>query len=315
MALDPQVQEMVDNFNRLQIPPIHKIHPKMIRIIEARMARKQVTHPTPLYDVKKEKIKLPHRKIKLRIYTPTANESGTPQPAIVFYHGGGWVIGSLDSHDELCRRIAVGSGCCVIAVDYRLAPEHPFPAAMQDAYDAFNYIVEHAEHWQLDPSRIAVAGDSAGGNLATVVCLAAKDHRTTMPAAQLLFYPSTGKGEGTLSYEENGQGYILTAEMMSWFEQSYFKGQENAKEPYASPLLATDLTGMPPALIITAQYDPLRDQGAQYAERLKESGNEVHYECYDGMIHGFVSQLQLQRSDEAVRKASQQIGSWLKGKE
>jgi len=315
MALDPKVQEMVDNFNRLKIPPIHRIHPKMIRIIEARMARKQVTEPTPLHQVQKEKIKLPGRKLKLRVYTPTAVEPGTLQPVIVFYHGGGWVIGSLDSHDELCRRLALESNCCVIAVDYRLAPEHPFPAAMQDAYDAFNYIAEHAHDWQIDTSRLAIAGDSAGGNLATVVCLAAKDNGTTMPAAQLLFYPSTGKGEGTLSYEENGQGYILTAEMMSWFEKSYFKGEENAKEPYASPLLATDLSGMPPAMIITAQYDPLRDQGAQYAERLKESGNQVHYECYSGMIHGFASQLHLDRSIEAIRKAGQQIGEWLRGTE
>ncbi|WP_322922328.1 alpha/beta hydrolase [Paenibacillus campi] len=315
MALDPEVQTMVDNFNRLRIPPMHTIHPKMMRIIEARMARKQVPHPTALYNVNKAKIKLPQRKLKLRIYTPTEVEPGTLQPAIVFYHGGGWVIGSLDSHDELCRRLALQSGCCVIAVDYRLAPEHPFPAAMQDAYDAFHYIVQHAEQWQLDASRIAVAGDSAGGNLATVVCLAAKDHHTVMPAAQLLFYPSTGKGEGTPSYTENGEGYILTAEMMSWFEQSYFTEAENTKQPYASPLLATDLSGMPPAIIITAQYDPLRDQGAQYAERLKESGNEVHYECYDGMIHGFASQLQLRRSVAAVRKASQQIGSWLRAKQ
>ncbi|WP_411342491.1 alpha/beta hydrolase [Paenibacillus sp. WLX1005] len=302
MPLDPQVQEFLDTFNKMPIPPLHTIDPKLIRSMEGKMAEQRQS--TPVHEVTDIQMELADRTINVRKYTPHEQPI---HPAIVFYHGGGWVLGSLDSHDELCRRLSVAAGAIVIAVEYRLAPENPYPAAVWDAYDALCYIAEHAAEWGVDNQAIAVAGDSAGGNLAAVVCLIAKDKGAPSIKGQLLIYPSTGKGENTDSYRENGQGYMLTAETMTWFRQSYFSKGENQDQPYASPLLYSDLSGLPPAIIITAQYDPLRDDGAQYADSLQQAGNIVEYQNEEGMIHGFLSMLQFDRSGEVLQEAGEKI--------
>ncbi|WP_411346949.1 alpha/beta hydrolase [Paenibacillus sp. WLX2291] len=302
MPLDPQVQEFLDTFNKMPIPPLHTIDPKLIRSMEGEMAEQRQS--TPVHEVTDIQMELADRTINVRKYTPYEQPI---HPAIVFYHGGGWVLGSLDSHDELCRRLSVAAGAVVIAVEYRLAPENPYPAAVWDAYNALCYIAEHAAEWGVDKQAIAVAGDSAGGNLAAVVCLIAKDKGAPSIKGQLLIYPSTGKGENTDSYRENGQGYMLTAETMTWFRQSYFSKGENQDQPYASPLLYSDLSGLPPAIIITAQYDPLRDDGAQYADSLQQAGNTVEYQNEEGMIHGFLSMLQFDRSGEVLQEAGEKI--------
>ncbi|WP_017815075.1 alpha/beta hydrolase [Paenibacillus shenyangensis] len=304
MPLDPQVKDFLNMYNQYQMPALDSIDPKMIRAMEQNSALQQIASQTDIYRVEDRTIPLEDRQIPVRLYTPTDAEV---HPALVFYHGGGWVLGSLDSHDELCRKLAREAECVVISVDYRLAPEHPFPAAVWDAYDSLHYIAEHAGEYGIDAEQIAVGGDSAGGNLATVACIIARDKSGPSVCYQLLFYPSTGNGTDTRSYRENSQGYLLTADMMNWFRKCYFEQPDDENHPYASPVLSSDLNGLPPAMIITAEYDPLRDSGAEYARRLQEEGVEVEYLCYDGMIHGFVTMSQLDRTQEAIRQAAARL--------
>jgi acetyl esterase len=222
----------------------------------------------------------------VRIYTP---EGSGPFPLLVFFHGGGWVIGDLDGHDPLCRRLTNLVDCIVVSVDYRLAPEHPFPAAPRDCFAATQWVAQNAAQLQGDPARIAVGGDSAGGNLAAVVAQLARDQGGPALVFQALIYPATDLRMSTASIEENGKDYLLTKEDMIWFMQHYMKNEEDKSNPLASPLLAANLSNLPPALVITAEYDPLRDEDEQYGERLKEAGVPVQISRYDGAIHGFVS--------------------------
>jgi acetyl esterase len=223
--------------------------------------------------------------IPVRVYVPT-DEPG-PRPALVFFHGGGWVIGSVETHDGTARHLALGSGATVVSVDYRLAPEHPFPAAVDDAVAAVRWVVEQAAELGVDPGRVAVGGDSAGGNLAAVVCqqlVAAGGPRLRF---QLLVYPVTDGSMSHPSIEENAEGYFLTKDTMVWFVGHYL-GSTDAKDPYVSPLHAESLADLPPALVITAEFDPLRDEGEAYAAALREAGVEVEAVRYDGQIHGFL---------------------------
>ncbi|WP_458122350.1 alpha/beta hydrolase [Paenibacillus sp. Z6-24] len=304
MPLDPQVQDFLNMYNQYQMPVMDSIDPKMIRSMESSSALQQNVPQTDIYRVEDRSIPLADRQITVRLYTPT---DANVHPALIFYHGGGWVLGSLDSHDELCRKLAREAECVVISVDYRLAPEHPFPVAVWDAYDSLHYIAEHAEEYGIDAKRIAVSGDSAGGNLAAVACIIARDKSGPEICYQLLFYPSMGNATDTPSYRENSQGYLLTADMMNWFRKCYFKQPEDENHPYASPVLSGDLSGLPPALIMTAEYDPLRDSGAEYARRLKKEGVEAEYICYDGMIHGFVTMGQLDRTQEAIILSAERL--------
>jgi acetyl esterase len=220
----------------------------------------------------------------VRIYTP----AGTgPFPLLVWFHGGGWVLGDLDSADPTARHLAVGAGCVVVSVDYRLAPETKFPGAADDCYAATQWTVQHAAAMHGDPDRIAVGGDSAGGNLAAAVSLMARDRRGPSLAFQLLVYPVTHCNFTTSSYQSFAEGYMLTRTSMQWYWNHYLQDVADANNPYAAPLVARDLSGLPPALVITAECDPLCDEGAAYAQRLKEAGVPTTYSCYDGMIHGF----------------------------
>jgi acetyl esterase len=199
------------------------------------------------------------------------------------------VIGDLETHDELCRTLANESGCLVVSVDYRLAPEHKFPACTEDCYAATKWVAQNAAQFNGDPSRIAIGGDSAGGDLAAVVAHMARDRGGPPLVFQLLIYPATDLRMKTPSIEENAEGYFLTKQDMIWFTNHYLNSESEKENPLASPLLATYLSGLPAALIITAEYDPLRDEGEQYGQRLKEAGVPVTSSRYNGMIHGFVS--------------------------
>ena len=218
--------------------------------------------------------------IPLRIYTP---EGSSPFPILVFMHGGGWVTGSLDTCDNICRFLANRVGCIVISVDYRLAPKYKFPAAVEDVYSAVQWVAENVTRINGDPNRIAVGGVSAGGNLAAVVCLMSKHQNGPSLVFQLLVFPATNLASlETDSYRDFGKGYGLTKSHVKWFREQYLNSEDDRKNPYASPLLADDLTGLPPALIITGEYDVVRDDGKAYATRLKQEGVSVRYKCFVG---------------------------------
>ena len=226
--------------------------------------------------------------IGARHYHPPGG--GPPAPLVVFYHGGGWVFGDLDSHDSACRLICRDAGVHVLAVDYRLAPEHPAPAAVDDAYAAYRWAREHAAELGADPRRVAVAGDSAGGNLTAVVCRLARDAGDPMPSLQWLIYPVTDQRGLARSRSLLGDGFLLTKHDMDWFTDCYLADSGLDRiDPLFSPLLADDLTGLPPALVITAGFDPLRDEGEQYAAKLREAGVPVDHRLMASMIHAFLN--------------------------
>lgn len=219
-----------------------------------------------------------------RIYTPAQRGAG----ALVFFHGGGFALGSLDSHHGVCCKLAQLAGVTVIAIDYRLTPEHPFPAAYDDAVAATRWVIANAATLGLDARRVAVGGDSAGGNLAAAVAIAlARDAEP--PAFQLLVYPALDFTQSEASQRMFGEGYLLTRASMTWFIERYISGRELKRDPRVSPIFQSDLASLPRALVLTAGFDPLRDEGRKYAERLREAGNEVEHVCFEGMVHGFFS--------------------------
>jgi acetyl esterase len=234
--------------------------------------------------------------VPVRVYRPAAEG---PLPAIAYYHGGGFVIGSLDTHDGTCRALANATGCAVVSVDYRLAPEHRFPAAPEDCWSALAWMASEGEALGLDPERLAVAGDSAGGNLAAATALLARERGPEL-RFQLLVYPVTDHGFDTPSYLENGEGYFLSAAMMRWFWQQYLEDASHGADPLASPLRAADLAGLPEALVLTAEYDPLRDEGEAYAARLRAAGVPTELQRYPGQIHGFFSMFDLMDDGRAA---------------
>ncbi len=283
MPLDPQAKMLLDQMQAMGLPPFDALPvPEARAAIMAMVAA--AGEPEPVARVENRTIPGPAGDIPVRIYTPAV--SG-PVPVLVFYHGGGWVIGNLDSHDGICRQLANAVGCVVVSVDYRLAPEHPFPAAAEDAYAAARWVVAHAASLGGDPARVAVGGDSAGGNLAAVVALMARDRGGPPLVYQLLIYPVVDAPGDRASYRDNAEGYLLTASSMHWFWNHYHAGNVAERHPYACPVRAEDLRGLPPAHVITAEYDPLRDEAEEHAERLRAASVPVTLTRYDGMIHGF----------------------------
>lgn len=232
-------------------------------------------------------IQEPWGEIPIRIY---ADRGTDKRPVIVYYHGGGWVLGGIETHENVTRYLAAKSSSVVVSVGYRLAPEHPFPAAVEDAYAALQWVFGNAEAIGADPLKISVAGDSAGGNLAAVVSLLSRDRKGPPILCQALIYPATDlSGLHTVSYKQFAEGFFLTREGMEWFRSHYLPEPEDRSNPYASPLLAQDHSGLPPAIVVTAQFDPLRDEGEAYAEKLRQAGVPVKLFRYNSMIHGFVS--------------------------
>jgi len=246
-------------------------------------------------------------RLAVRVYTPV--ETSEPLPVVAYFHGGGWVIMGIDTHDGICRRLAVATGAIVVSVEYRLAPEHRYPAALDDCFAATQWLAEHAAEVGGDPNRLAVAGDSAGGNLAAAVSLQARVRGPRL-AGQALFYPVTDAARDTASYRDNSDGYLLTEHDMVWFWDCYLGPDGDPADPFASPLRAADLSGLPPAIVITAEYDPLRDEGEAYARHLDGFDVPVELHRFDGMIHGFLGMEQLvPEADQAMGRAA----SFLRG--
>ena len=279
MTPHPQVQKLLEAASWSPLPPYHTVPAFVARRIyrDTRGALAPKQRP----ELPEVRLLVTSDNVPLRSYRPVVGET---LPALVFFHGGGWTIGDLDTHDALCRQIAVGARCAVFSVDYRLGPESPFPAAVQDSLSSTEYVLKHAEKLKIDPARIAVGGDSAGGNLAAVVALSMKG----MIAFQLLIYPATDQRGVHPSHERNGRGYLLTRESMDYFRASYLPRKDDWTDWRASPLLAPSLKGAEPALVLTAGFDPLLDEGREYADRLKREGVEVEYREYPDMIHGFI---------------------------
>ena len=301
MPLDPQAKLLIDQMASMGTPAIHAMSvPEARAFIDSLRAFngevddvahvENVTIPGPASD------------IPARLYRPAGQ---TPFPLLVYFHGGGWVIGGVESHDGLCRTLANTAGCSVLSIDYRLAPEHKFPAAVDDCYAATAWAVARAAALGADPARVAVGGDSAGGTLSAVVAQLARDRKGPPLRFQLLVYPATDARYDTPSYRENATGYFLEQEDMRWFYDHYLRSDADRADPRASPLRAADLRGLPPALMITAEFDPLRDEGEAYADRLREAGVPVTLTRYGGMIHGFFGMWPLlDQGKQAVAEAA-----------
>jgi acetyl esterase len=270
-----------------------------------------VSNPEPpeLEKVEPLSIPAPHGAIPARIYTPkTARRKSGLAPCLVFFHGGGWVIGNLETHDVVCRKLADEGELIVISVDYRLAPEHQFPAAVDDAITATKWIAANAIKLDIDPSRLMVGGDSAGGNLAAVVALAARDGNGPEIAGQVLIYPATDFSRKHPSHREVETSILLTHSVIGWFMNNYM-GSADINDWRASPARAKTLAGLPPAYVLTAGADPLRDEGDEYAKRLKEAGVDVTYRHFGGQFHGFFTMGKLLQQ---ANVAACEIGVWLK---
>ena len=285
MALDAIVKGLMDQMAANPQPKLWELSPAQGREMYRGMA--QVLEPPNIAIGKIENLAMPGPggEVKLRVYTPVAG-GGAALPALVFFHGGGWVIGDLETHDALCRTLANETGARVVAVDYRLAPEHKFPAAADDAYAAVKWVETNASKLGIDPNRIAVAGDSAGGNLAAVVCLMAKQKGGPRIVHQLLIYPVTQWKAETGSMNSFAEGYFLEKKTMQWFFDQYATGAD-ANDWRLSPLAAADMSGLPRAYVVTAGFDPLKDEGKAYADKLNRAGVAAVYLDYPGMVHGF----------------------------
>jgi acetyl esterase len=282
MPVDPQIQALLDL--RAALPPMHTLS-----VAEARAQVVPIEVPElrvpAVAEVRQQEIPGPAGPLAVRLYTPRGQG---PFPLMVFFHGSGFVVCSLDTHDAMCRNLAAGSGCLVASVDYRLAPEHRFPAAPEDCLAATRWLAPHAAELGADRGRVLVAGDSAGGNLATVTALRIRDEGGPALIGQLLIYPVTDHVDADYhSYVENAEGYGLTTDGMRWFWRHYLGNAADAAHPHAAPMRAANLAGLPPALIVTAQYDPLRDEAEAYGERLRLAGVPVEIRRWNGVNHGF----------------------------
>jgi acetyl esterase len=284
MPLDIQMKSVLDAMAAAKNPAFHTLTPQEARRIAA--ARPQAGEPEPVANVEDRKIPSPAADIPIRIYTPPAVP---PLGVLVYFHGGGWVIGNIAMTDQPCRLLANASGCMVVSVEYRLAPEYKFPAGPEDCYNATKWVYENAASLNVDPMRIAVGGTSAGATLAAAVALMARDRRGPHIAYQLLVYPATSKELNTASHRELAKDnyYILSRADMEWFWGHYLERDEDRTNPYACPAYAKSLAGLPSAFVITAEYDPLRDEGEAYAVRLSDEGVSTILKRYEGVTHGF----------------------------
>jgi acetyl esterase len=306
MALDPDMQALLDQMAAAKLPAFHQLTPQAAR--EQMTRRTAGGDPVPVARVQNRTIPGPNGEIPIRIYTPSGNG---PFGALVYFHGGGWVIGSLDMTDQPCRMITNAAASVTVSVDYRLAPEHRFPAGPEDCYAATKWVIENAAELNCDASRIAVGGTSAGGTLATTTALMARDRGGPDIAFQLLVYPATRRELDTPSQKQFAEdGFILSRADMEWFWGHYLASDADAANPYACPERAESLAGLPPALVITAEYDPLRDEGEAYAARLGEAGVATILRRYTGVTHGFFGMPSLlQKSRMAIAEASAALRS------
>ena len=287
--LHPQAKALLKMIEERGVPAVHTLSPADAR--RAYLERRHFTQPAPpeVGQVQALRAEGPLGTIPLRLYRPLAAAGqGNTLPVLMYFHGGGWVIGDLDSHDTLCRELANGAGIVVVAVDYRMSPEHRFPAAVDDCIAATRWVHAQAAQLKLDPARMAVGGDSAGGNLAAVISIALRGDPHVKLVYQLLIYPATDQRRGAPSHSQNAEGYLLTRDTISYFHDHYITQPEHDLDWRASPLLHPDLSKLPPALVLTAGYDPLRDEGLQYAQSLSEAGNRATHISFERQIHGFI---------------------------
>lgn len=283
MPVDPQVQEVLDQIAALGLPPHYEVGPVQAR--ENAKLRPRVAGPEVAV-VENRSAPGPGGDVPLRVYRP---EGDGPFPMLVWIHGGGMVVGTLETCDAACRRLSLGAQCVVVSVDYRLAPEHPFPAALDDCYAAAGWAAQHAVSLRGDASRLAIGGESAGGNLATAVAMMARDRGGPALVHQTLINPMLGLDFDTDSYLRNAEGYFLTRPTMMWYWEQYLSRPEDRDNPYAVPLCAQDLSGLPPALLMAGEYDPLLSETEAYASRLRDAGVPAAFSHYAGATHNFYS--------------------------
>ena len=310
VELHPQAHALIEAANAANLPPWHTIPVEEARVqFRSRQVLAQ-GEPPPVGQVIDRTFEVADRYIPVRLYRPEGQE-GVKLPVYVHFHGGGWVFGDLDSHDILCRYLCIQSGTLVVSVDYRLAPEHPYPAALDDAWDSVCWVAANGDDLDADTRRLAVGGDSAGGTLAATVCRRARDEGGPEIRFQALIYPVTDMTLSQPSMTEMAEGYNFTREAMEWFCELYMPDEIALRDPDVSPLFAEELGGLPPALIIGAGFDPLRDDAKAYADALSAAGVTTEQVYYDGMIHGFLNMPVLlddgreatARTAEAIKRA------------
>ena len=295
--LDPQAVALIEKAIEAGNPEMHELEPLEARRFFAETLKAVAVEKVDVGRISERDIPGPNGDIRVRVYWPS-DDVGSP-PVLVYFHGGGWVIGDLETHDPVCRWLSARAQCVVVSIDYRMGPEDKFPSAVNDCVAATEWVARPGNLTNVDPTRIAVGGDSAGGNLAAVVAQKCANKPQIELCYQLLLYPATDLTRAEPSQTELSEGYRLTGVLMDWFIGHYLNSDEDRVNPDASPLFAQEFYGLPPALIITAGFDPLRDEGLRYSEKLTAADVEVKYLCYEGMIHGFMS-----------------MGGWLdKGKE
>ena len=307
MPLDPQLQAMRDQSERDNVPPLYAMSLTDARTADLASIRQSGGEPEPVYEVTDLTIPGPGGELPLRVYRPASER---PLPVLLYFFGGGWVLGTIDTADGVSRSLANSSGALVVVVGYRLAPEHPFPAAIDDCYAAVRWVAEHAGEIGADPARIAVGGDSAGGNLAAAVALRARADGPAL-AGQLLVYPNTDQLADDESMRAADDPFLFNRHSVAWYRQHYLPDPGAAASPLASPLRAESLAGLPPALVITAEYAPLRDQGEAYARRLADEGVQAALTRYPGMTHGFFTMAgTVDASRAAIAQAASRLRAW-----
>ncbi|WP_432988929.1 alpha/beta hydrolase [Dactylosporangium sp. CA-233914] len=311
MPLDPQVQQMRDAKERDGVAPLYTMTLDAARAADLASIRAAGGSPEKVHDVSEHWLPGPGGKVLLRVYRPSAEAN---LPVLMYFFGGGWVLGTVDTADALARALANAAGCIVAVPGYRLAPEHPFPAAVEDCWAATEWVIANAADLGADPARVAVGGDSAGGNLAAGITLMAQEAGGPALLGQLLIYPNTDQVADDESMRANDDPYLFNHHSVAWYRSHYFVDPDDAYNPLASPLQAESLAGLPPALVITAEYDPLRDQGERYAARLAQEGVPVAATRYEGMIHGFFAMAgTLEAGKLAQAQAAKQLREWFGG--
>jgi acetyl esterase len=307
LKLDPQARAVIERLAVSGAPPLHTLTPDEARRAYRTSRAALAAAPARVEEIRELSIPGPAGLLRARLYRPGG--AGNTPPGLVYFHGGGFICGDLDTHDGVCRGIVQSAPCAVVSVDYRLAPEHRFPAAVEDAFAATSWIAANGAALGLDPARLVVAGDSAGGNLAAVTALMARDAGGPALSMQVLVYPTADFAEEAESIARFAEGYLLTRESIRWVKRTYLRDERDAFDWRASPLRAGDFSKLPAAYIITAGFDPLRDEGGAYAELLAKAGTAVTHECFEGQVHGFL----LMGADiAAAGHAIQRIGQMLR---
>ncbi len=289
MALDGDAARVLEMVRLSGRPPFETVSPAEARALF--LGGREILSPDPPPVAETRELAITRADggaVPLRLYRGAGTRAETALPALVFFHGGGWVVGDLETHDPICRHIANAAGCAVVAVDYRLAPEHKFPHAVEDCLAAAEWVAANAAALGIDGMRLAVGGDSAGGNLAAVVSLLARERGAPRLCSQILLYPAVDFAMNHVSHQRFAEGHLLTLATMRWFAEAYLRGAEDAGDWRASPLRAADLSGLPPAYVLTAGFDPLCDEGVAYARRLQDCGVAVEHRHLPGQIHGFL---------------------------